>query len=131
MTGRGTLLKFGLVGAETEGAIASGNIIIVRPGQTTVGGALFALLSSDAYRPKIELLRRGATTLLSLSPKDVANLEVTLPSLAEQRRLAALVSKSQAAYRSAITAADMRRTLARKIIETRLFGTLSKEHANE
>ena len=32
VTGRGTLLKFGLVGDETAGAIASGNVIVVRPG---------------------------------------------------------------------------------------------------
>ena len=72
VTGRGTLLKFGLVGDETVGAIASANIIVVRPGPDVAGGALFAILSSDVFRPKIEVLRRGATTLLSLSPIDLA-----------------------------------------------------------
>jgi hypothetical protein len=80
VTGRGTLLKFGLVGDETVGAIASANIIVVRPGRDVAGGALFAILSSDVFRPKIEVLRRGATTLLSLSPKDLAKLEINLPS---------------------------------------------------
>src|SRR5258707_12420931 len=41
VTGRGTALKFGLVGDRTAGAIASGNVIVVRPGLATVGGALF------------------------------------------------------------------------------------------
>ena len=36
LSGRGTLLKFGLVGGESKGAIASGNIIIVRPGPGVV-----------------------------------------------------------------------------------------------
>lgn len=122
VTGRGTLLKFGVVGHETEGAIASGNIIVVRHGPATTGGALFAILSSGVFRPKIEVLRRGATTLLSLSPKDLAKLEIDLPPLGEQRRIAALVRDAQTAYRTAIEAAEIRRALARRLIDARLFG---------
>lgn len=122
VTGRGTLLKFGLVGPETAGAIASGNIIVVRAKDRAIGGALLAIVSSDAFRPQIELLRRGATTLLSLSPKDLANLEIALPPLPEQVRIAALLQESQSAYRAALEAAELRRTLARRIIDTRLFG---------
>ncbi|TPK94791.1 hypothetical protein FJ934_14355 [Mesorhizobium sp. B2-4-12] len=121
LTGRGTVLKVGLVGPETDGAIASGNIIVIRPGAGVVGGALFALLSSDAYRPKIEVLRRGATTLLSLSAKDIKNLEVSLPTLDEQRRIAAFAIEAQVAYRTAIEAAEIRRSLARAVMEARLF----------
>jgi hypothetical protein len=126
VTGRGTLLKFALVGEETAGAIASGNIIVVRPGPKATGGALFAILSSDVFRPRIEMLRRGATTLLSLSPKDLAKLEIDLPPLQEQRRIAALVSEAQAAYRTAIEAAEIRRTLVRRLIDARLFGDNNK-----
>ena len=122
LTGRGTLLKFGLVGPETTGAIASGNIIVVRPGEAALGGALYALLSSDVFRPKIEVLRRGATTLLSLSPKDLAKLEISLPPLDEQHRIAALVRDARDAYRTATEAADIRRVLARRLIDARLFG---------
>jgi restriction endonuclease S subunit len=126
LTGRGTLLKFGLVKPETEGAIASGNIIVVRPGAHTTGGVLFAILSSDVFRPKIEVLRRGATTLLSLSPKDLAKLEINLPPLDEQRRIAALVSDAQTTYRTAIDAAEIRRALVRRLIDARLFGDNQK-----
>lgn len=122
VTGRGTLLKFGLVGEETAGAIASGNIIVVRPNPGVTGGALFAILSSDVFRPKIEVLRRGATKLLSLSPKDLAKLEISLPPIDEQERVAALVKESQSAYRTALEAAEIRRTLARRLIDARLFG---------
>ncbi|MBB4199655.1 hypothetical protein CCR94_07270 [Rhodoblastus sphagnicola] len=122
VTGRGTLLKFGLVGNETAGAIASGNVIVVRPNPATTGGVLFAILSSEVFRPKIEVLRRGATTLLSLSPKDLAKLEINLPPLDEQQRIAAFVKDAQTAYRTAIEAADIRRRLARRLIDARLFG---------
>lgn len=130
LTGRGTVLKFGLVGEETAGAIASANIIVVRPGPEAVGGALYALLSSEAYRPKIEVLRRGATTLLSLSPKDIKNLEVSLPPLEEQHRIAALVIEAQAAYRAALEAAEFRRSLARSVLDARLFTHHTKRDAN-
>ena len=122
VTGRGTLLKFGLIGNETAGAIASANIIVVRPGPNATGGALFAILSSDVFRPKIEVLRRGATTLLSLSPKDLAKLEINLPSLNEQKRIASLVKDVQIAYRTALEAAEIRRSLARRLLDARLFG---------
>jgi hypothetical protein len=122
LTGRGTLLKFGLVGEETAGAIASGNIIVVRPGPGARGGALFAILSSDVFRPKIDVLRRGATTLLSLSPKDLAKLEINLPPIDEQERIAALVKEAQIAYRTALEAAEIRRALARRLMDARLFG---------
>ena len=127
VTGRGTLLKFGLVGEETVGAIASGNIIVVRHGPEAIGGALFAILSSEIFRPKIEVLRRGATTLLSLSPKDLAKLEIDLPPLDEQARIAALVSDAQIAYRTAIEAAEIRRALARRLVDARLFGERHKD----
>jgi len=123
VTGRGTLLKFGLVGDETVGAIASGNVIVVRAHEQATGGALFAILSSDVFRPKIEILRRGATTLLSLSTKDLAKLQIGLPPLDEQRRIAAFVREAQIAYKTAIEAANIRRTLARHLIDARLFGS--------
>jgi hypothetical protein len=122
VTGRGTLLKFGLVGPETEGSIASGNVIVVRAHAGAIGGALFAILSSEVFRPRIEVLRRGATTLLSLSPKDLAKLEIELPPLDEQRLIAAFISDTQTAYRTAIEAAEIRRALARRLIDARLFG---------
>ncbi|MCK7612360.1 restriction endonuclease subunit S [Roseibium sediminicola] len=122
LTGRGTAMKFGLVGPETEGAVASSNIIVVRPAFGVVGAALYALLSSEAYRPKIELLRRGSTTLLSLSAKDLKRLELNLPPLEEQHRIAAIMLETRDAYRNAIRAAELRRDLARQLMNQRLFG---------
>lgn len=122
VTGRGTLLKFGLVGEETAEAIASGNIIVVRPAAGVAGGVLFAILSSEVFRSRIEMLRRGATTLLSLSPKDLAKLEISLPPPDEQKLIAALVSEAQTAYRTALNAAEIRRTIARRLLDERLFG---------
>lgn len=123
VTGRGTALKFGLVGPETEGAIASGNVIVIRSHGAVEPAALYAVLSSEAYRPKIELLRRGSTTLLSLSAKDLAKLELQLPPLAEQRLIAALVIEAREAYHTAINAAEIRRNLTRQLIMQRLFGS--------
>lgn len=127
VTGRGTVLKFGIVGPETEGAIASANIIIIRPQTQALGGTLYALLSSGVFRPKIEVMQRGATTLLSLSPKDLAKLEIKLPSREEQELISAFVRESQAAYFMAIQAAEARRVLARGILDTRLFGDHKKD----
>lgn len=125
VTGRGTALKFGLVGQETEGAIASGNVIVIRTLGQVEPAALYAVLSSEAYRPKIELLRRGSTTLLSLSAKDLAKLQLQLPPIAEQRLIAAFVIEARDAYHTAINAAEIRRNLARQLIMQRLFGSMN------
>ena len=125
VTGRGTALKFGLVGRQTEGAIASGNVIVIRVHGGVEPAALYAVLSSEAYRPKIELLRRGSTTLLSLSAKDLAKLELKLPPIEEQRLVAALVIEARDAYHTAINAAEIRRNLARQLIMQRLFGSMN------
>ncbi|MDK4731528.1 restriction endonuclease subunit S [Rhizobium sp. CNPSo 3490] len=123
ITGRGTVLKFGLVGFETAGAIASGNIIIVRPMPPVRGEVLFAILSSEGFRPKIEVLQRGATSLLSLSPRDLSKLEISLPPIEEQDLISEFVRASLATYSAAIHAATARRALARGVINSRLFGT--------
>lgn len=125
VTGRGTALKFGLVGRETDGAIASSNVIVIRSLGEVEPAALYAVLSSEAYRPKIELLRRGSTTLLSLSARDLAKLELQLPPIAEQRLIAALVIEAREAYHTAINAAEIRRNLARQLIMQRLFGSMN------
>ncbi len=127
ITGRGTVLKFGIVGAETAGAIASGNIIIARPAPPVRGEVLFAILSSESFRPKIEVLQRGATTLLSLSPRDLAKVEISLPPIEEQDLISEFVRTSLATYSAAIRAATARRTLARSVLNTRLFGTKKKD----
>ncbi len=127
ITGRGTVLKFGMVGSESAGAIASGNIIIVRPTPPVRGEVLFAILSSEGFRPKIELLQRGATTLLSLSPRDLAKLEITLPSIEEQNLISEFVRASLATYSAAIHAATARQALARGVLNARLFGTKKKD----
>lgn len=122
ITGRGTAMKFGLVGPETEHAIASSNIIVIRPHEGVVPAALYAIVSSEAFRPKIELLRRGSTTLLSLSAKDLKKLQVQLPPIDEQRRIAALLIEAREAYLTAIKSAELRRKLARQLIGQHLFG---------
>jgi Type I restriction modification DNA specificity domain len=124
LAGRGTVMKFGLVGPETAGAIASSNIIIVRPKAQIIGAALYAILSSDVFRRKIELLQRGGNTMMvSLSPKDLANLEIEMPPANIQRMVADLMREAQVAYRTTIEAADIRRDLARKIADQCLFGS--------
>lgn len=123
ITGRGTAMKFGLVGAETEHAIASSNIIVIRPHEGVVPAALYAIVSSEAFRPRIELLRRGSTTLLSLSAKDLKKLQVQLPPIDEQRRIAALLIEAREAYLTATKSAELRRELARQLIGQRLFGS--------
>ncbi|RVH97635.1 restriction endonuclease subunit S [Sinorhizobium meliloti] len=127
VTGRGTVLKFGIVGAETAGAIASGNIIVVRPTPPVRGEVLFAILSSEGFRPKIEVLQRGATTLLSLSPRDLAKLEISLPTIEEQNLISEFVRADLATYSAAIHAATARRALARGVLNARLFGTKKKD----
>jgi hypothetical protein len=83
--------------------------------------AALVLTPTDAVTPPSDVKKRWV-----FSPKDFAKLEIDLPPLDEQWRIAAFVSDAQAAYRTAIEAAEIRRVLARRLVDARLFGDNQK-----
>jgi hypothetical protein len=112
LTARGTALKVAVVGPETAGALASSNLLVVRPDPSRLHpGALAAWLLGPRGEAELRGRTRSSALLLSLTPGELADVRVPVPSLEVQRQAAALIGASRAGYHSAMRAAEARRAL--------------------
>ena len=77
----------------TFGALATGEWLIVRPGEKSLdGGFVHHWVTSTHTRRELRELVNG----IHLYPKDVARLKIPLPPLAEQRRIAEVLDRAEA-----------------------------------
>jgi hypothetical protein len=120
VTGRGTQLKVALVRPDSAGAIASSNLIIVRPGPELLAGALLAFLQSPLVQARLLSGTRSSAGSIALTATDLGRLVIPVPPLQEQRRIVELLDAVDTNYRTALQAAETRRRvgyeLARKIL---------------
>lgn len=83
-------------GDEAAGLLATGEWLLVRPRADVANAAYLNFwLRSGQARDSIRFLVKG----IHLYPKDVAGLELVLPALAEQRRIADLLSRAEGIVR--------------------------------
>lgn len=122
---RGSVLKVGWVRENSAGAIASNNLIVVRPGPKVLAGYLFGVLRSAAYAKMIAGLSRGVTDLLSITTRDLSGVTVPVPPLEEQQRLASFISDAEDAYYAAVDAAALRREIGLQAVENTIFEMLT------
>lgn len=115
VTARGTVLKVAVVGAESAGAIASSNLLVIRPGPEVLPAVLLAFLRSGPVQAELLASGQSSSRALSLTASDLGRLQVPLPPLAEQRRIVELLQAADANYRSALQAAELRRQVAYEV----------------
>lgn len=106
---RGTVNKVALVAPETQGAIASANMMIIRPTRID-SRLLFAYFFSPPVRAHLESMATGST-IKAINPRDVAALEISVPPEALQRQLGDIVEASEVQYRFGVAASHARRQL--------------------
>lgn len=103
---------------ETEGSIATGEWTVVRPEQTRLNARfLHHWVSSPRARQLVTDLVKG----IHLYPKDVARLEIPLPPLEEQKRIAGILDQADALRRLRRRALDRLNTLGQAIFHE-MFG---------
>ncbi|MGH8067384.1 MAG: hypothetical protein ACRERE_19560 [Candidatus Entotheonellia bacterium] len=122
ITARGTSLKSAIIPERWNGALLSSNLIAVRLGERLHPELLLVFLQSAAGRQAIERRLTGSH-LLALTPRSLGEVEVPVPSAAEQEVLAELVALARRQYQEALFIAEMRRQLAHRIVFERLRGT--------
>lgn len=97
---------------KVDGVIATGEWLIVRPKPELADSAYVNFwLKSDEAKPRIRDLVKG----IHLYPKDVVRLEISLPSLEEQKRIAAILDKADSIRRKRQQAIDLTDQLLRSV----------------
>lgn len=112
---KGSAPKVGWVGVGAAGAVASANLLVIRPGPLLLGPVLYAILKSGSFARLVAGISRGVTNQISITARDLADLPIPVPPLDVQHRAAALVAESEAACRHAVEAAALRRDLGLNI----------------
>jgi hypothetical protein len=124
LVARGARMRVAVAGHGVEGAVASANLMLLRPQPDVLLGAALAwwLVSPDG-EAALAHANRGSALLPSLSVRDVLGLEMPVPPLAVQHQLAELLEAWSATARAERRASEARAQLA--------FATACRAFRNE
>lgn len=115
ITSRGTTLKSCVVPPRWNVAVLGSNLIGIRVGDILRPEVLAEFLNSKPGKQAIERRLVGSNLLL-LTTRSLGELEVPVPPLEEQAKLAELISAAEAQYQMAIAAAAKRREITHRIV---------------
>lgn len=117
VTARSQTVKAALVPPEVSRTVAGSTLLVLRTPDPGSGLAhyLWYYLTSQRGRSEVEA-RLTATSLPTLSVRALGEVPVHVPPLREVRRLAELIEASEACYRTALSAAEVRHDLVREAI---------------
>ena len=119
ITARSTIVKAAIVPLDAQRTVADATLLVVRPHDFTLPPFLWWYLTSTTGRAQVKARMTGSTVLL-LTTAQLGDLEIPVPDLATQDRIAELVQASERAYRAAVEAAELRRSLFRDAIVAEL-----------
>ena len=102
--------------------IASANFIVLRPNKKELlGEVLVAYFNSPAGQSLLEATSTGAT-IKNISLSNLKKLEIPLPSLSKQHKVAELFHASNQAYRSTMNLAEQQKKVADACISKLIKG---------
>lgn len=108
---RGTIPKVAIAPPELSGVILTSTLIGVRLDSRLLPEVLFVYLRSTPGQRALLSRVRSGTQQIALTPRDLAALEVPLPPVDVQRRIADLVRAAEDQYAAAEVAARLRRDI--------------------
>jgi len=112
---RGTVPKVAIAPPELSGVVLTSTVIGVRLDDHLLPEVLFVYLRSAPGQSALLSRVRSGTQQIALTPRDVAALEVPLPPMATQRRIAELVRAAEDQYVAAEAAARLRRDIVHEV----------------
>jgi type I restriction enzyme, S subunit len=130
VTAKGASFKAAMIPERWRGAVLSSNLIGINVGERLRPEILLVFLESAMGQQIIER-RLARTGLLNLSIRDLSELEVPVPPLAEQKELAELIKLAHMQREEALQVADARVKLAYSIVLNRLHGQRSNKDSGE
>jgi len=112
---RGTVSKVAIVPPELAGALLTSTLIGIRMDGRLFPEVVFVHLRSGRGQRALMSRVRSATQQIALAPGDIAQLEVPLPPMDVQRRIADLVRAAEWHYLTTERAARLRRQIAYRL----------------
>ena len=113
LVARGARMRVAVAGPGVEGAVASANLMLLRPvPDVLLGAALAWWLVSPEGEAALAHANRGSTLIPSMSVRDVLAIQVPVPPLAVQRHLAELLETWSTTARAVRRASEARARLA-------------------
>jgi len=109
---RGTVPKIAVVPPDLAGALLTSTLIGVRTDGRLLAEVLFLYLRSPSGQKALLSRVRSGTQQIALAPRDIAQLEVPLPPMDVQQRIADLVQTAERQYAAAEKAGHLRREIA-------------------
>jgi len=131
VTAKSTAMKAALVPPNIPPAIANSTMLAIRPYDADIGLWIWWYLTSLQGRARAEALMVASSTLWSLSPRALADLEVPVPPQDQLRTYAELIQASELADEKAIHAAQLRRHVLREVILSRLSTNGAKPEVDQ
>lgn len=117
VTARGTQLRAAFVPHETAGAIASANLLVVRLRRDCLlPEVLVAYLDTTAGRAQL-LSNATASTVAAITPRALGSLEVIVPPMPVQMKLATFARAARDAIRASERVLELRRELVQGVME--------------
>ena len=117
VSSRSTVLRVALVEPEAEGAVLSANLVAIRLNPVLLlPEVLLAYLTSPEGQAILESRTTGSTRIRALPIQVLAAIEVPVPAVEVQQRVAALVREELTHYRAAIAAVESRRSAVTHVI---------------
>ncbi len=113
---RGTVAKIALVPAGLSGVVLTSTLAGIRAGAgTLLPEVLYAYLRSAAGQAALSAHARSATGQIALTARDIRDIEVPVPPMEDQHRIAAIVRDLEAYEMAAGEALRARREIATQL----------------
>jgi hypothetical protein len=118
---KGTIGRLGLVGPETQDAVATSNLLIARPKEGVKPTTLLAILKSERAQQFFQSRARGGA-IQSLSFRDLEALEVPPIEALPQNQLKELLLSHAASVKATGEAVKARGKLTSTLLEQTIWG---------
>jgi restriction endonuclease S subunit len=110
----------------SAGAIATSNLLIIRPGKRLRAALIFVFLQSPDGLAQLTRMSAGSTTL-ALRARDIAAVKMPIPPLKTQDTIAELVDTAEQYYDAALRAATLRRTFGHTLAQRLIYGQETRD----
>lgn len=108
LPGRGTVIRTAVFHAQKFPCIAHSNVIVIRPDKKKLSSIYLKVFLDSPIGNKMISAAQQGMTIMNISYRDLATLEIPIPSMAEQEKVAGEYEKELKKYMDTVAEAEKR-----------------------